>query len=602
MNNLYAFFNDIVSPYFAEAWHNPITMAFMCIILGYFLWALSRHLLWNVKRNQQVFQRASSKLRDLQNHEPQHGEAEHVFFSGKDIFPGSKKYQIIWDDYTTAWSAAAPDKNVNVSAVDVDKYFSNDVTVGNSIFLRRLDSIPGRLLSLGILGTFVGLSIGMGSLPETGTDPSKMGDAVFDLVGGLNVAFMTSILGIMCSLFFLIAEKRVVGLAVETTQNFYRAARVHFPPLDPEQVLSRIAIAAEQQTDSLRTLENDLAATLSESFGGAIEEHLAPLIEQIHETVSRATDTSAEVQIEGVQKLVNEFMSGMQEKLGDSFQELGSNIESASNNLGSLSDRLETSALAQMEIMEQTAKTAEVLDKQLPHLLAFGEQLSMAGHQFKDAICAITTLEKALSEGTSQLISVQQETEARIGLLITQLKESSELSTSTSTTLASSQERMERAYREALESFEQVISNGLLQSLTTFDSVLSDILERFSGTLADLKEQYEALDRHSRALKEGVETVSTQISSNLAEVGDVSTEAHLRIKELSENYVQNMERGLGSSTETIDRLEVAATSISTNLDALQAGLAHIIDLGTKASGADDNARKGWRSKLLGGSK
>ena len=546
--------------------------------------------------------RASRKLRDLSHHDSQQDDAEHVYISGSDIFPGSKNYQIIWDDYTAAWSAAAPDNNVYASSVDVDKYFPNELTVGNPIFLRRLDSIPGRLLSLGILGTFIGLSVGMGSLPETGTDPSKMGDAVFDLVGGLNVAFMTSILGILCSLIFLVVEKRIVGLAVETTQSFYRAARRHFPPLDPEQVLSRIAIAAEKQTDSLRTLENDLAATLSESFGGAIQEHLAPLIEQIHETVSRATDTSAEVQIEGVQKLVNEFMSGMQEKLGGSFQELGSNIESASSNLGSLSERLESAALAQMEIMEQTAQTAEVLDKQLPHLLAFGEQLSMAGHQFNDAVSAIATLEKALSEGTSQLISVQQETEARIGLLITQLKESSELSTSTTTTLASSQERMERAYREALESFEQMIRNGLLQSLTTFDSVLSDILERFSGTLADLKEQYEALDRHSQALKEGVETVSTQISSNLAEVGDVSTQAHLRIKELSDNYVQNMERGLGSSTETIDRLEVAATSISTNLDALQAGLAHIIDLGTKASGADDNARKGWRSKLLGGSK
>ena len=193
---------------------------------------------------------------------------------------------------------------------------------------------------------------------------------------------------------FLVSEKAYVGEATNSILSFRLAARALYPVLEPEIALVQIARYTEQQADSLRTLENDLAATLSESFGGAVQEHLAPLIEQIHETVSRATDATAQVQIEGVQKIIDGFMTGMNEQLGSNFQQLGSSIEQASTNLGDLTERLEIATASQAQIMERTTQTAEVLERQLPALLSFGEKLDHAANRFNEAIENIAALSK----------------------------------------------------------------------------------------------------------------------------------------------------------------------------------------------------------------
>lgn len=586
---------DQILGFVSRAFNSPINQIALVVIAGFFFWEFFRHLAGKIIPTWRTFRGAAKRLESVSSNQTDE-QASHEHIEAKAVFPRSKKYQGVWAGFTKAWSASIPRGSDPVGYVDVETHFPIEIILGNSAYLRKLDSVPGRLLSLGILGTFIGLAYGLSDFPET-ADSKEMANAALDLITGLSVAFVTSIVGIIASLVFLACEKTFVGMSLGAIHSFYRAARSRYPILQPEETLARIAASAAAQSDSLSTLENDLAATLSESFGGAVQEHLVPLVKEIHETVSKATDTSAQVQLDGVEKIINEFMAGMHEKLGGSFQELGSNIENASTHLGSLTERLESSALVQMELMEQTANTAKVLDKQLPELLAFGEHLNKSGDQFRSAIVAMTTLEEALAKGAQQLISVQQQAESRLSELIKELKESSELSKTASDSLITSQARMEQTYKEALDSFERAVQNGLTQSLRTFDSVLSDILERFSGTLADLKEQYEALDQYSKALNEGVESISTQISSNLAEVGDLSMKAHEQIRDLSERYVENMSEGLRTSSKSISDLEAAAVSIAANLDALQAGLTHIIESG---SSIPPDQKQGWRARLLGG--
>ncbi len=247
--------------------------------------------------------------------------------------------------------------------------------------------------------------------------------------------------------------------------------------------------------------------------------------------------------------------------------------------------------------MERTSQTAEVLERQLPHLLSFGEKLDRASVRFNEAIEGLAGLDRALTTGMEQLIAAQGASGERFKELLDRLDSSAALVNSTAQAQKETQERMEAAYREALESFERGIKDGLIQSLNSFDSVLGDILERFSGTLADLKEQYDALNKHSQALKDGVEMASTQIAANLVEVGDASTKAHERIKELSEAYVANLEGGLTASNAVIGRLEAAAGGISRSLDKLQG------DVGRIAARVEDEAnsdrRGGWLSGLRG---
>ena len=63
----------------------------------------------------------------------------------------------------------------------------------------RINSIPSIFVTLGLLGTFLGITFG---LIHFNTAPDKIKDSIVILLSGLKSAFFTSITGIILSLFF----------------------------------------------------------------------------------------------------------------------------------------------------------------------------------------------------------------------------------------------------------------------------------------------------------------------------------------------------------------------------------------------------------------
>ena len=59
------------------------------------------------------------------------------------------------------------------------------------------DSIPGVFTSLGVLGTFSGILFGL-----LGFDASDLDKYIPILLGGMKTAFITSVVGLLCSLCF----------------------------------------------------------------------------------------------------------------------------------------------------------------------------------------------------------------------------------------------------------------------------------------------------------------------------------------------------------------------------------------------------------------
>jgi len=82
---------------------------------------------------------------------------------------------------------------------DIEEYFNEDLLdrVGSSYFN---SGISGTMTGLGILGTFIGLSLGLGSF--SGDDIYTISDNVGPLLSGMKVAFHTSVYGIIFSLLF----------------------------------------------------------------------------------------------------------------------------------------------------------------------------------------------------------------------------------------------------------------------------------------------------------------------------------------------------------------------------------------------------------------
>jgi len=85
-----------------------------------------------------------------------------------------------------------------------ESYF-NQTLVQKQINVELWKSIPGMFVGLGILGTFVGLTLGISDFNFSSSD--KILDSIETLIGGIKTAFLTSLHGISLSIILGYSEK-----------------------------------------------------------------------------------------------------------------------------------------------------------------------------------------------------------------------------------------------------------------------------------------------------------------------------------------------------------------------------------------------------------
>lgn len=100
---------------------------------------------------------------------------------------------------------------------DVEDYINED-TVALSTWRGVVLQVPGILTGIGILGTFVGLIVGVGGVGFSSVTAAING--VQTLLAGIEVAFFTSIAGLIFSILFNIAYRIVWNVMVRNLQQF----------------------------------------------------------------------------------------------------------------------------------------------------------------------------------------------------------------------------------------------------------------------------------------------------------------------------------------------------------------------------------------------
>lgn len=180
---------------------------------------------------------------------------------------------------------------------DLEEYINEDLLdrVGMNFFN---SGISGTLTGLGILGTFLGLSMGLGSFH--GNDIYTISDNVGTLLSGMKVAFHTSVYGIFFSLVFNISYRSIMSDAYEKLEDFLCIFRQTAQPYNVREDENSAAMLVYQAG-----MSNALKQMLDLMKG------------------------SAEEQTAGVERIVDKFTNQMQASLGADFQKLGNILKAA---------------------------------------------------------------------------------------------------------------------------------------------------------------------------------------------------------------------------------------------------------------------------------
>lgn len=149
----------------------------------------------------------------------------------------AKEKKLLWDMYRTeSRYGIFNEEHLRNSYVDYieemkrleneeeDKYacdiedFINYQLIDDSVEKGRLSLVPGAMTGLGILGTFIGLSIGLQAF-NTGS-AEEITNSIGPLMDGIKVAFHTSIYGMIFSLTFNLIFKSVLEQAYHRLDDF----------------------------------------------------------------------------------------------------------------------------------------------------------------------------------------------------------------------------------------------------------------------------------------------------------------------------------------------------------------------------------------------
>lgn len=216
---------------------------------------------------------------------------------------------------------------------DLEEYINEDLL--DRVAMTHYNSaVSGTLTGLGILGTFLGLSMGLGSF--NGNDIYTISDNVGPLLEGMKVAFHTSVYGIFFSLVF----------------NFvYR---------------SRMAAAYETLADFLARYQQCVAPSVS----NADENSKAMLIYQANMSNSLKQMTellkgNAMEQTQAVERIANQFVYLMSKSLGIEFDKMGRSITAAANMQDQCSRDYQSMEATARELVAANRTMQQVLEQML---------------------------------------------------------------------------------------------------------------------------------------------------------------------------------------------------------------------------------------------
>jgi len=182
--------------------------------------------------------------------------------------------------------------------VDIEDFINESLveTVGKHFFN---SAIPGTMTGLGILGTFIGLSLGLGSF--NGNDIYTISDNVGPLLSGMKVAFHTSVYGIIFSLIFDYVYRSIMSDAYEKLDFFLSTFKqCALPP-------------------TVGSGEENMAAML------VYQANMANYMKQMLEMAKG----ESEEQTEAVSYMAEQFVKQIQGALGVEFRQLGDSLRAA---------------------------------------------------------------------------------------------------------------------------------------------------------------------------------------------------------------------------------------------------------------------------------
>jgi ABC-type transporter Mla subunit MlaD len=405
------------------------------------------------------------------------------------------------------------DQKFLFNTLDAEHFFNSQSLAHGLTSSRLLAATPSFLTAIGVLGTFIGLTLGLNQLQINSSDVSSLKEGVSMMINGASVAFMTSVWGVGLSLVVNFVEKLIERWVLGHVTNLQHKIDYLYPRIPAEQTLVHIADSSRESKEALQELHERIGDRLQETIEGISTSLQEAIAESLQKVVSPAlksiSDNASEKSTEVLEKLIQDFMDGVNSAgkvQGDLLENAASSVTKAVSDLGQRMDTLFS------KIEDQSAETQRAT--------------SQTSAEFAEKLQALSELADAREQKADDKYQTLLEQQSSLTEALISASSSIE---SSSSNLSESSRHIERLGSE-LNTASTTLTNRLNELMTSLEKV-SSINSGFAEQLAS----------HSDGLKSVQESLQNT-STQLARAAEMATDGFSKLGTHQEQFLQGISR------------------------------------------------------------
>ena len=376
------------------------------------------------------------------------------------------------------------------NTLDAEHFFNEKTLATGLTESRLLAAAPSFLVAIGVLGTFVGLSLGLSGLDLNGPTSALKKDMA-TMISGAATAFNTSIVGVLLSLIINFIEKKlerqVRGVVLSLQQNI----DFLYPRIPGEQSLVEISAASQNAADALMVLHEKIGERLQESIEGISQSMQEAVTEALNKVMAPAIDSlvrnASDQSTVALEQLVGQFL----EKFGEAGRVQGAALDRVADNVTSAVSGMQAQLDRVFESLESGLANTETQVKRMSDAAAEREE------KLKDNFSQIMSgLDHLFSEQSQRASEEDSKRHGRLSELLENMggRQSDLL------------DQIGRATENNIKANDQ-----LVESLTPISGKLSEVAEYMSLSSDNMKLAAHDLGELGRQARSASDALATSI-------------------------------------------------------------------------------------------
>lgn len=357
-----------------------------------------------------------------------------------------------------------------VWVVDLDQMCDAKALFRNRLEYERIQSMPALLTGVGILFTFMGLSLGVMGLDPT--DAAQLTTGVKQLLGGMSLAFMTSIAGVGTSLWWNSRQRHIRGDFEDEISAVSQVLLAKPYLIQPEELNDLLIMYQADQADALRGMGETVAAAVQRGMEAAGLHEIRQLLQEREKRGDHLSVLSKV--LTDLKRQITLMSEGFQELKAVQLQAAKNTAPGGFTSGGSPADPQNFSQ-QQQRLFSDTQQALQQFGALQINQSEMAQNLQASSEELKKLLAAANTATADIVGAHQTLTPKLEQLEKHWGQFSEHIK------------------RMQSQLEHSLEHFEKGLNNGLQKVHGEIDEVLAQSLTHFKKALEGMDSSLAAM-------------------------------------------------------------------------------------------------------------